>query len=133
MLLDSSPEVDCVAGDMIQIIKADDGDQDEDAWLNNSDDETDDRPGRIEAGSGFGGTRLGGGGGGSSRAAPPSSSVEPSDRALPNGDANGSVVAKPAEEEWEVLPVDADVRMADPAEPKTKSCPGCSEYSRPLP
>lgn len=123
-------EVDCVPGDLVEVIKLDDdGHQDEDAWLNNSDNDDDVRPGRVEAGSGFGGTRLGGGGGGSSRAAPASSPALNG-----NGRRSESVTAASSskEEEWEVIPSDGDVPMADPVgeENRMKSCPTCSKFRR---
>ena len=134
-LSSSHAEVDCVPGDLIDVIKLDDdGNQDEDAWLNNSDDD-DARPSRrVEAGSGFGGTRLGGGGS-ASRAAAAARASSPAIDSNGSGNGNGrrseSVVAAPSggEDDWEAMPADVDVAMADPADEvdQGRTCPACSE------
>lgn len=116
-------EVDCLPGDIIQVIQIDGEDHDEDAFLNNSDEDDDftDFRRRQEGNSGFGGTRLGGGGG---RAA--------------NGNGNGNRSREPsaasgAEDDWDLdanLGLDQqDVAMAGAAAGGGKFgiCPTCSE------
>lgn len=121
-------DVDCLPGDIIQVIEIDGKDHDEDAFLNNSDGDDDFTSSRHlqEANSGFGGTRLGGGGGGGGAS---------------NGNRNGkrsreASATSGAEDDWDLDPNlglgEQDVAMAGTAAGGSGGggiCPVCSESS----